>query len=136
MVFAASLIPKNTLQVTELIRMSLNQLLEVIRLSPENADFFEVINVIDTNYTFTPTRFINGELVNESHENQGSCKVFSFAKLHQLTPEQTLACFGDFYRQDVLMHPEKQDHQNIRNFIRTGWEGIKFDAEALQEKVA
>ncbi|MDW6004876.1 HopJ type III effector protein [Vibrio mangrovi] len=114
--------------------MTLNELLEVIRHSPEKVDFFEVINVIDTHYDFTPTRFTNGELVSEAHENQGSCKIFSFAGIHQLNPDETLACFGDFYRQDVLAHPENQDHQNIRNFIRTGWEGIQFEGEALQAK--
>ncbi|MDW6094611.1 HopJ type III effector protein [Vibrio rhizosphaerae] len=114
--------------------MTFNELLDMIRTSPEQVDFSEVMRVIDEHYDFTPTRFSNGDVVNEAHENQGSCKIFSFAKLHQLSAEETLACFGDFYRQDVLQHPENQDHQNIRNFIRTGWEGVRFEGKALAAK--
>ena len=114
--------------------MTCNELLDVIRHAPEQVDFAGVMRVIDENYDFTPTRFSNGELVNDVHENQGSCKIFSFAKLHQLRPEETLACFGDFYRQDVLQHPENQDHQNIRNFMRTGWAGVQFEGHPLAAK--
>jgi hypothetical protein len=90
--------------------------------------------VIENHYNFTPTAFKNGDATNEAGQNSGSCKVFSFAKLQGLTVEQTLHCFGDFYRVDVLQHPDAQDHQNIRNFIKYGWEGIVFDAPALQLK--
>ncbi len=54
--------------------------------------------------------------------------------MHDLNEQQTLACFGDYYRIDVLQHPEAQDHQNIRNFIQFGWSGIQFDNQALTEK--
>ncbi|MCV5745695.1 HopJ type III effector protein [Escherichia coli] len=54
--------------------------------------------------------------------------------LNNLDKEATLACFGRFYREDVLQHPENSDHQNIRNFMVTGWEGIKFEASALTAK--
>jgi hypothetical protein len=36
----------------------------------------------------------------------------------------------------VLKHPEATDHQNIRNFMKTGWEGIRFEGEALKAKGA
>ncbi|WNJ97898.1 HopJ type III effector protein [Vibrio ruber] len=114
--------------------MILNELLNLIRTSPEQVDFAGVMGVIDEYYDFTPTRFSNGDVVNAAQENQGSCKIFSFAQLHQLSAAETLACFGDFYRQDVLQHPENQDHQNIRNFIRTGWEGVRFEGKALAAK--
>ncbi|GAK84871.1 type III effector HopPmaJ [Vibrio ponticus] len=39
--------------------------------------------------------------------------------------------FGDFYRKDVLGNPDGDDHQNIRNFIAHGWNGIKFEGQAL-----
>ncbi len=114
--------------------MTCNELLDVIRTAPEQVDFSGVMRVIEEHYDFIPTRFSNGEMINDADKNQGSCKIFSFAKLHQLSPEETLACFGDFYRQDVLQHPENQDHQNIRNFMRTGWAGIQFEGHALAAK--
>jgi hypothetical protein len=54
--------------------------------------------------------------------------------LNNLNQEQTLACFGDYYREDVLKNPEGNDHGNIRNFMNTGWNGIKFEDQALQVK--
>jgi hypothetical protein len=48
-----------------------------------------------------------------------------------LNEKQTLACFGKYYREDVLRHPENDDHANIRNFMLYGWEGIVFEGEAL-----
>lgn len=78
------------------------------------------------NYNFSPTAFRNGETYNEENQNNGSCKIFSFAKKMNLNKEQTLHLFGDFYRKDVLENPENTDHQNIRNFIKFGWEGISF----------
>ncbi|OOG73056.1 HopJ type III effector protein [Algoriphagus sp. A40] len=107
---------------------------EKIQLAPETFAFSEVIAYIDAHYDFTPTRFTNGNTVNEAGQNNGSCKVFSFAKLQGLTKEQTLALFGDYYRIDVLGNPAGTDHQNIRNFIQFGWDGIRFEGEALKEK--
>lgn len=106
-------------------------LLDKIKNTPEEVSFQEVIAYIDENYTFTPTKFTNGEVVNEENQNNGSCKIFSFAKKQGLSGEQTLHLFGDYYRVDVLQHPENEDHQNIRNFIKFGWEGISFEGEAL-----
>lgn len=113
--------------------MPLNEFLNKLSNTPEQIQFKETIAVIDNLYHFTPTAFRNGEFHNEAGQNSGSCKVFSFAKLHQLTQQQTLNCFGDYYRVDVLQHPEAQDHQNIRNFIRFGWQGIEFSAVALAQ---
>jgi len=107
-------------------------LLQQLKTSPETIDFKEVIAYIDEHYDFTPTKFTNGNTVNEAGENNGSCKIFSFAKLNKLSNEETLALFGDFYRTEVLKNPEGSDHQNIRNFQRFGWDGISFDGEALK----
>ena len=96
--------------------------------------FSNVIAYIDEHYEFTPTKFTNGNTVNEVNQNNGSCKVFSFAKLNQLSPEETLLLFSEFYREDVLKNPEGTDHQNIRNFMKFGWEGIVFEGEALKKK--
>ena len=109
-------------------------LLDKIKSNPETIDFQEVIAYIDSNFDFVPTQFKNGEVTNEANQNNGSCKVFSFAKINDLSKEETLALFGDFYRKDVLENPEGEDHQNIRNFIKYGWEGIAFDGEALKSK--
>ena len=109
-------------------------ILEQLEKAPETINFKEVIAYIDENYDFTPTKFTNGNTINEANQNNGSCKVFSFAQLKNLSKEQTLSLFGEFYREDVLNNPDGTDHQNIRNFIEFGWEGISFDGEALKKK--
>lgn len=110
--------------------MILNQL----KTSPETIDFKEVIAYIDEHYDFTPTKFTNGNTINEANENNGSCKIFSFAQLNKLSDEESLYLFGDFYRNDVLQNPDGNDHQNIRNFMQSGWDGISFEGAALRKK--
>lgn len=103
----------------------------------EAVDFQETLAVISAHYHYQPTEFSNGvqqSLLNEAGKNEGSCKIFAFAKIHQLSQQQTLALFGDYYRKDVLENPQGTDHQNIRNFIRDGWDGIVFKGEALTAK--
>ena len=109
-------------------------LLEQLEKAPETINFKEVIAYIDENYDFTPTKFTNGNTINEANQNNGSCKVFSFAQLKNLSKEQTLSLFGEFYREDVLKNPDGTDHQNIRNFIEFGWDGISFEGEVLKKK--
>lgn len=53
--------------------------------------------------------------------------------MNNLSEKDTLALFGDFYRNDVLQNPEGEDHQNIRNFIKYGWNGIQFTEDALEK---
>lgn len=114
--------------------MELNAFLQRLNDSPDSIAFADTIAIIDALYNFTPTAFTNGATRNEAGKNNGSCKLFSFAKLNGLTQQQTLACFGDYYRKDVLGNPDGTDHQNIRNFMKTGWEGIRFEGEALKPK--
>jgi HopJ type III effector protein len=109
-------------------------LIDQITQNPNTLEFTQVINHIDAHYHFTPTAFQNGELHNAANQNNGSCKIFSFAKSQQLTKEQTLQLFGDYYRKDVLQNPDATDHQNIRNFMKFGWDGIRFEGEALVGK--
>ena len=101
-------------------------------------DFAETMTVIESNYDYTPVRFYNGvgkrQFLNESGTNEGSCKLFAFAKLNDLDEQSTLNCFGDYYTVDVLQHPDGQDHQNIRAFIDCGWDGITFDSQPLTPK--
>lgn len=109
-------------------------ILEQLKNKPESIDFKEVISYIDEHYDFILTKFKNGNTINEANENNGSCKVFSFAKLNDLSKEETLSLFGDFYRTDVLGSPDENDHQNIRNFMEFGWDGILFEGEALKKR--
>lgn len=109
-------------------------LFEQLENAPQEIQFKDVISFIDEHYDFTPTKFTNGNTVNEANQNNGSCKIFSFAKLNDLSKEETLNLFGEFYREDVLKNPEGTDHQNIRNFIESGWEGISFEGNALSRK--
>jgi len=108
------------------------ELLVLLENQPQNVEFKQVMQVINENYHYQATAFTNGEAVNEAGTNEGSCKIFAFAHLNKLNQAQTLACFGDFYRTDVLANPDGDDHANIRNFMMTGWPGIKFNAIALQ----
>lgn len=114
--------------------MTLNAFLKKLQTSPENIEFSETMAVIDKLYDFTETEFTNGALVNKAGENSGSCRLFAFAQLQQLSKEQTLACFGSYYRDDVLKNPDGTDHQNIRNFINQAWSGILFTNTPLKDK--
>jgi len=112
----------------------MNHLLKTLETSPETISFNDTIAVIDAHYDFIPCAFRNGELQNEAGKNNGSCKIFYFAKLHGLTQQQTLNCFGSYYRDNVLQYPDGTDHQNIRNFMATDWSEIAFDGTALAAK--
>ena len=114
--------------------MSLSNLITALKENPDAITFNHVMECIEAHFSFNPTAFKNGETHNAAGTNNGSCKIFAFAKLQGLSPQETLACFGDYYRVDVLQNPEGEDHGNIRNFMKFGWEGIFFEGEALQEK--
>ena len=94
--------------------------------------------LINTLYDYTPTAFDNGLgdalLHNGAGQNEGSCRILAFAALQGLNEADTLACFGRFYRVDVLQHPDGRDHGNIRNFIQHGWAGIHMHGQALKLK--
>ncbi len=115
--------------------MTLEELLVAIQQAPESIEFDIVMDVIQENYHYQETEFRNGlgetAVLNQAGTNEGSCKIFSFAQINKLSVEQTLACFGSFYREDVLLNPNGNDHQNIRNFIKNGWAGISFKNTAL-----
>ena len=81
--------------------MTTNELLKQLTDAPESVQFSDVIATIDANYNFTPTAFKNGSTHNDAGQNNGSCKIFAFAKLQGLDAQSTLACFGDYYRVDV-----------------------------------
>lgn len=117
--------------------MSLPAFIQKIQQA-EKVSFHDTIAVIAEHYHYQPTEFSNGLgddlVINAAGVNEGSCKLFAFAQLHQLNQAQTLNLFGDYYWQDVLSHPDGNDHKNIRYFIKTGWDGIVFKGNALTAK--
>lgn len=118
--------------------MQLNELIDRIKRQPDQVNFKDVIRVIDTEYDYRPSAFSNGSeadcQVNPAGSNEGSCKIFAFAQLNGLDEAETLVCFGDHYRVDVLQNPQGTDHANIRSFMRHGWPGIRFDQFPLRTK--
>lgn len=114
--------------------MKLDSFLDTVRNAPNSVEFTDTMAIVEALYEFTPTAFDNGDLHNAAEQNQGSCKLLALAKVLELSQEQTLACFGKYYRDDVLQHPDGDDHQNIRNFIRSGWDGVRFTGEPLSPK--
>lgn len=113
--------------------MNISEFLEKLKNQPTTITFEDTMAVIEANYDFTPTAFTNGETTNAEGQNSGSCKLFAFAQLQKLDQQNTLYCFGQYYK-DVTDTPEETDHQNIRNFIKYGWSGISFEGIALVEK--
>lgn len=101
---------------------------------PDSISFQQTIALIDALYDFSPTAFQNGEQFNGAGENNGSCKILAFALLHQLSEPQTLQLFGDFYRLEVMPDIKGSNHSNIRNFMRTGWDGVEFHGKPLTGK--
>ncbi len=114
--------------------MTIQAFIEKLKQTPEAITFAETITTVESNYEFTPTAFQNGNQHNGAGENSGSCKVFAFAKIQQLTQAETLACFGAYYFEEVLGDLEGTNHQNIRNFMQSDWNGIQFEGDALSLK--
>lgn len=109
----------------------MNIIIEKIKNMPNDINFQDIITIINKHYYYQPTQFINGTtdntILNIAGTNEGSCKIFAFSQLHQLSKSETLACFGTFYRNDVLQYPQNNDHQNIRQFMISGLAGIQFN---------
>ncbi len=116
--------------------MSLTALLEKLK-NNQSINFEESMTVIAENYDYQTAEFSNGlgddKFVNQAGTNEGSCKVFAFAKLNHLDDQQTLLLFGEHYR-GVLSEPNGTSHPNIRNFMKYGWDGIHFSNDALVAK--
>ena len=104
-----------------------------LKTTPTAITFKETMQVIEDYYTFNPTAFANGDIINNAGENNGSCKLFAFAMHQELTKEATLFSFGEYY-QSVLDDKNGTSHQNIRNFMQTGFKGLSFENEALTLK--
>lgn len=102
-------------------------------LKQNSASFSEAISFIETYYYHQPTAFKNGDAYNEATQNQGSAKVFAFGQINNLSEADTLQLFAEHYR-SVLADPDGTDHQNIRQFMKHGWQGIVFEEQALNPK--
>lgn len=103
------------------------------KIDSKAISFVDVIAFIDTNYDYSPSAFSNGKQLNAVNENQGSAKIFSFAQLNNLSKEVTLKLFVEHY-QSVLETPTETNHQNIRQFMIHGWDGLKFEKQVLITK--
>ena len=114
------------------MKMEIINLLTSLRAG--SISFIEVIKFIETYYHHSPTAFKNGNTYNEASQNQGSAKVFSFAQINKLDAVDTLYLFAEHY-QAVLASPNGVDHQNIRQFMINGWDGILFEGKALTPKI-
>ncbi len=75
-------------------------------LKASSISFKDVIEFIETYYQHQPIAFKNGDASNEASQNQGSAKVFSFARLNNMSKEDTLYLFAEHY-QAVLNTPEE-----------------------------
>jgi len=118
--------------------MTLTDYLTTLANEPKSISFADTMAVIDAHYAFSACNFSNHGLLSSASENNGSCKIFAFAKLNGLSKQNTLDCFGQFYREDVLNHPEANNHMNIRTFMlapeTTPFLGISFDGTPLTAK--
>jgi len=114
--------------------MNLTEFKNKVKETPKAIAFDDTIKVIEQHYDFTPTPFSNGTVENNAGENSGSCKIFAFAVEQGLDKNETLACFGDYYFEEVLNDPNGKGHQNIRNFMETGFGGLDFKGLPLTEK--
>ena len=113
--------------------MAITEFKTKLKTTPTAITFKETMQVIEDHYNFNPTAFTNGDIINNAGENNGSCKLFAFAMHQEFTKEATLLCFGEHY-QSVLEDKNGTSHQNIRNFMQTGFNGLSFENEALTLK--
>jgi aspartokinase len=95
-----------------------------------NRVFSDVLKEINNDYFYSPNGFVVGENKNDSSQNQGAARVLSYAKLKNLSLQQTLELFCEHYI-EVLDTKNSNSHQNIRELIKCGLEGVKFDDDVL-----
>ncbi len=103
------------------------------QLTQPDFQFETTLAFIENNYNFTPSAFNNGGVINSAEQNQGSCKVFALATLLNFSKDQTLACFGQHYR-DVVATPNVDNHHNLRRIVKEDVDNISFDQFPLEQK--
>merc|ERR1712003_214908 len=97
-----------------------------LEMSGDDLMFEEFVEMVDESYESQLLEFKNGDIVNKPGENDGSAKVLSYAALSNFDKETTLKLWGQYYR-EVLNDPDGDSHPNIRNFMKTGWDGVPFE---------
>ncbi|MAO14604.1 HopJ type III effector protein [Marinobacter sp.] len=115
--------------------MNINETVRIhlASLDAGHANFDDTLALIDRHFEFQPTGFNNGPLRNDAGENAGSCRVFALGQYCNLSEADTLNPFAQHYQQ-VLGDPTGDSHGNIRQFISTGWSGIRFDQQPLRAR--
>ncbi|WP_420845149.1 HopJ type III effector protein [Maribacter litopenaei] len=98
--------------------MTIKEFKVKLKESPKEITFLESMGIIESNYKFVPTAFKNGDLKNEKGQNSGSCKVFAFALREGLSREETLACFGNYYFDEVLNYPRGRLTSKYQKFYK------------------
>jgi len=88
--------------------------------------FEEFTEMVNEFFETQLLEFKNGDLLNKQGENEGSAMVLSYSALSNFDKETTLKLWGQYYR-EVLADPKGDSHQNIRNFMKYGWEGVPFE---------
>jgi len=104
-------------------------------LGAGRGNFEDTLALIERYFEYRPAGFHNGPLFNAAGENAGSCRVFALGRYCNLNESDTLRLFAQHYQQ-VLDEPAGDSHGNIRQFIGTGWSGIRFDGEPLRPHIA
>lgn len=117
--------------------MNLNQRVQIHLASIDagHGRFTDTLELIGQTFDYQPAGFHNGPLFNAAGENEGSCRVFSLAQYCNLNEADTLRLFAEHYQQ-VLDEPAGDSHGNIRQFMATGWSGIRFDESPLRKRPA
>ncbi|HEA51392.1 hypothetical protein LCGC14_1935060 [marine sediment metagenome] len=115
--------------------MNVNEALRIhlASLDGGHADFDDTLALIDRHFDYQPTGFYNGAEFNATGENTGACRVFGIAQCCSLNEADTLRLFAQHYQQ-VLDDPAGESHGNIRQFISTGWSGIRFENPPLRPR--
>lgn len=115
-------------------KMKLDIFLKKLADNPTTVTLDDTLAAVSESYDFTPVAFTNGGVQYSAGQNVRSCQLLAFAMLHRLTKEQTLNCYGLYYREDVLRNPTGTDHEPIRNFMKHGWEGVSFHTMPLSPR--
>ncbi|OEU20818.1 HopJ-domain-containing protein [Fragilariopsis cylindrus CCMP1102] len=97
-----------------------------VEMDADSLKMEELMDLIDTHYEVGLLEFKNGDILNKQGENVGSAKLLSYAAISDFDKETTLKLWGQYYR-EVLADPDGDSHQNIRNFMKTGWDGVPFE---------
>jgi 3-hydroxyisobutyrate dehydrogenase-like beta-hydroxyacid dehydrogenase len=115
--------------------MKLDAFLKQLNDDPASVTLDMALSTVGENYEFTPCGYTLGGVRFEADKTR-SCQLYAFGLLHKLTRQQTLACFGHHYHDDVLKNPQGTDHQTVRLFMKYGWDGLKLDAMPLKARAA